>query len=443
MTYTNSLPIELSFETLFANGTCLTYDQFLDLEKYNYAHNLKHEYHKQHPTSYPIIETTAKLNTTKYDKIFHYFSNGVLICNFFHTENKDNTTLKRILKMLEIRKLPVNKIYDLSNFINNIWATDYMEKLSKYAQNFYNYKDNIKITQLPPIKDFVSECFANGNILLSASKDENINPDFRNIVALFADGRYYISDEPNKKEAIIRAVEKNQYDEFVFLERVYIPKEYIKALYKEAEKYDWYISPQIQKQKNQLSSEETAKMNQFIENLFSTRKCLSTTKLEYTTKLSNLTFSLEPDIDRFALFSDGLVLFSDKSKQIATSYTFEDMQETFKKQGLELRLEIVPDYYITAIYEALPKYQRGATDIYMEMLKELAKKIKKELKIAHYIALDVASIILGWKNFQSIVIENEAHARQLIEATKRKQKFLNKETYKREYERFIRSNNNV
>ena len=79
----------------------------------------------------------------------------------------------------------------------------------------------------------------------------------------------------------------------------------------------------------------------------------------------------------------------------------------------------------------------------MEMLKELAKKIKKELKIAHYIALDVASILLGWKNFQSIAIENEAHARQLIEATKRKQKFLNKETYKREYEHFIRSNNNV
>ena len=50
----------------------------------------------------------------------------------------------------------------------------------------------------------------------------------------------------------------------------------------------------------------------------------------------------------------------------------------------------------------------------MGIIKERAKKIKKELNIAHHEALDIAAQSEHWKNYKSISIKDEAHARSLI-----------------------------
>ncbi|MBQ8750585.1 MAG: hypothetical protein IJZ30_02985 [Alphaproteobacteria bacterium] len=412
MTDTKNIPIELSFETLFANGTCLTYKPLQSLESYKYAKDLEEKYRKQNNTFYTQIKTTAILTTDSFNNKFHYFSNGILIYNFFKNENKNNVCLKRILKMLEIRKLPVNKTYDLSKIFDYFTASTYMNDLEKYAQKFYSYKDNVKITARPSIQDFVNDCFANNNILLTACKDEDVTADIRNDIALFADGRYYISNVIDKGHYADRHIKcnilKNEHKDFVFLCAEYVPQSYIDALYKEAEKYDWYISEEIQKQKNTPSSTEIEEMNKYIEKLFNNRKCLSVTNLTFGRATSF--FSACPDTDKYALFSDGLLLISNKSKK--DKIWIEYINKAYN--DLTIKVKIVPDFYIPAIYSNLPKYQRSASDIYMEMLKERAKKIKKELKITHHEALEIVARAERWKDYKSINIKNEPHARYLI-----------------------------
>lgn len=106
-------------------------------------------------------------------------------------------------------------------------------------------------------------------------------------------------------------------------------------------------------------------------------------------------------------------------------------------KDLELKIELVPDWYIPEIYAALPKYQRSATTIYMERLKEKAKKLKMEFNIAHHKALDLAAKISGWDNFQAIKVENESHARHLISVDKWRRRIA-KGSIEYEYELYVR-----
>ena len=52
------------------------------------------------------------------------------------------------------------------------------------------------------------------------------------------------------------------------------------------------------------------------------------------------------------------------------------------------------------------------------MLKQKARKLKRMLLIPHHEALDIVAQMAGWKNWKSIKIEDEIHARQLIDAEK-------------------------
>ena len=409
MTNTNFTLDDLSFDVLFNNGTCLTFNALRGLDNFKYAQDLRADYNKKHKNKNTFIETIAPLNSDSYHSNFHYFSNGVLIHNLTNTQSNDNSALKRVLKMLEIRKLPVNKIYDLSKVYNSINASSYMDKLEAFAQTFYSIQDTIKIIELPSIENFVKECFANGNVLLTACKNEDIDPDIRDNIALFADGRYYISTNIAYIDSFTkRSILKKEHSDFVFLASNHIPQSYLTALYDEAKNHSWYISKEEQKQKYNPSSNKIEEINQYIEKLFNNRKCLSVTNIEYGHPLSY--FSACPDTDKYALFSDGLLLISNKSPK--NEAWIENIRKIYK--DLEIKVNLVPDFYISSIYSNLAQYQRSATDIYIEMLKERAKKIKKELKIAHHIALEVVAKAEHWKNYKSIKIENETHARYYI-----------------------------
>ncbi len=432
MTDTNFTENDLSFEALFKNGTCLTCNYLFSTEAQDYAIELREKQRRLHKGALCLIETPKSITSNLHQK-FHYFSNGILIINLFHSENENNIGLKRILKLLEIRNLPVKKIYDLSKIFNYIVATDYMEKLNKYALSLYDYHDNIKIKSFFTVEEFVSDCFANNNILLTACKSENIDLDVRNCCALFADGRFFITNEEYKITSFDQSIIdkfRQRNPNFVILKTSHVPQEYIDALNNEAIKYDWYISADEVKQRNILSDTEIQKMNQYIENLFSTRKCISVTNIDFD---KEIVFSAKPDVDRYALFSDGLLVTSNKT------YENKYMYEKFSKihNNLKIRIEFVPDYYITEIYSTLPRYQRSAESIYMEMIKEKAKKIKKELNISHHESLDIAARIGQWKNFKSIKIKNEAIARNLITFFKEYGKNKDKEACLKIYQDYL------
>ncbi|MBQ4399960.1 MAG: hypothetical protein II830_01545, partial [Alphaproteobacteria bacterium] len=239
MTYTYFTEDDLSFETLFKNGVCLTYDPFEPRGAFHYALELKKEYCEQNNVKRALIKSGAELSSGKLTPDFHYFSNGILIHNF---DENEQSMLQRVLTMLKIRNLPIRKIYAVRQIYDYWKSSDYMRHLSERANLFYPYKDNIKITQFPKQEECISECFANGNVLLTASKEESVNPNIRGILALFADGRYYVAEEyggaPRRYNDKNIKIFKKEHKDYVFLNEIFVPREYITALYKEAEKYE-------------------------------------------------------------------------------------------------------------------------------------------------------------------------------------------------------------
>ena len=85
---------------------------------------------------------------------------------------------------------------------------------------------------------------------------------------------------------------------------------------------------------------------------------------------------------------------------------------------LTFRFEKISKEYLEQLYRRLPEFQKGATSIYVEMLKQKARKLKRMTDLTHIEALDVVADMAGWHNWRSIKIEDEAHARQLIDAEK-------------------------
>ncbi len=423
---------DLSFDVLFKNGICMTYSPCESMDAFRYVRDKKKEYCEQNNVKRALIKSKAELSTGRLSPRFHYFSNGVLIHNF---TQKEDAALQKVLTMFTIRNLPIRKIYALLQIYDYWKASNYMRNLSERANLLYPYREDIKIAPFPKLEEFITDCFANNNVLLTASKNENVNPDVRECLALFADGRYYIADEfggtlSRHNDKIIK-IFKNEHKDYVFLDEIYVPRNYITALYKEAEKYDWYASSEEIRQKNRHSDAEISEMQHYIENLFNGRKCLSVTNLEDDSKTH---FGADPDVDKYVLFTDGTLVVGDSRSNVANTYWYDQMCRIYK--DLKLKIELVPDYYIPAIYAVLPKYQRSASDIYMEMLKEKAKKLKSELNISHHEALDIAAKIDDWDSFQAVKIEDESHARYLISAEKWRNRTA-EGSFLREYENFL------
>ena len=98
----------------------------------------------------------------------------------------------------------------------------------------------------------------------------------------------------------------------------------------------------------------------------------------------------------------------------AVCLTYNPTEQTAAWQyGMQL-IEQIPDFYLPEIYNKLPEYQKGAAVIHIEILKQKARKLKRLLEIPHHEALDITAQMSGWQNWNSIKIENEAHARHLV-----------------------------
>jgi hypothetical protein len=292
---------------------------------------------------------------------------------------------------------------------------------------------------LPEKADFVRECFAGGNVLVTASKDENL-PFCRDFMALFADGRYYISERyasrfGSANHGKISLFRQDYLQFYPYCNPQYVPQEYIDALYQKAKEFDWYISPENaqQRQKQAVSVDALIKMNKYIDSLFQNRTCLTVTNPDFNSSF------MSPDFQQYAVFSDGLVVSAYHDE---TDKKFvEDLRKKFS--DLNLHFEKVSAEYIKQLYRRLPEFQKGAVDIYIEMLKQKARKLKRMTDLTHIEALDAVAQMAGWQNWRAVKVEDEAHARQLIDAEKwrknRATEFNAENPLAEEYRRFLKS----
>ena len=440
-----SLTYEI-IERLFQTAVCLTYNPLEPRSAWQYGNELLKDFIKQNPQKRGCLcSKTAKIQQDRYNPRFHYFSDGTLIhCSYpqgeKHAEIQQNLAieLKRIYKLLEIRNLPVKKVYAPQNAMDFIYYSEFLRHITEQAFIHYSYKTDLYVEALPDKADFVRDCFAGGNILVTASKDEDL-PFCRDFMALFADGRYYISERyasrlGSANHGKISLFRQDYLQFYPYCNPQYVPQEYIDALYQKAQEFDWYISPENaqQRQKQAISVDALIKMNKYIDSLFQNRTCLTVTNPDFNSSFTS------PDFQQYAVFSDGLVVSAYHDE---TDKKFvEDLRKKFS--DLNLHFEKVSAEYIKQLYRRLPEFQKGAVDIYIEMLKQKARKLKRMTDLTHIEALDAVAQMAGWQNWRAVKVENEAHARQLIDAEKwrknRATEFNADNPLAEEYRRFMK-----
>ncbi len=412
MTDTKTFPLTYDIiERLFQTAVCLTYNPTEPMAAWQYAKQIQTDFMKLNGVKRCLlVSKTAKLWQRSYHPRFHYFSDGSLLFPRYLKENGAPQELENIIRLLKIRGNNITKIYAPQEQIDFFAFDKMLRYVSEQAWQHYPYLSDLTVEPFPSKEEFVAECFTGNNILLTASKDENIEPSCRNYLALFADGRFFVSDFYKKTQtsnfAKIAQFE-NEYQSFLRMQIEYVPQDYIEALYAKAAEYSWFESQEEAMQKQKLSFNELIKMQKYIENLFQNRKCVSVVNPLGQNML------IRPELEKYALFNDGLLLIAhSRTRFDEDSHFIEQMHEIYP--NYTFNIVQIPDYYFPEIYRRLPEFQKGAAEIYLEMLKQKARKLKRLTELTHMQALDVVAQMAGWQNWRAIKIENEAHARHLI-----------------------------
>ncbi len=435
MTNTKSLNYDI-IERLFKDSVCLTYYPLHSVSAWLYSKELQKDFEKKHNLSFSrVCSKSSKMWQRRYNVDFHYFSDGTLI-HCCGVVSGDDEKLDKIKKILEVRGWEIKRVYSPQTQIEFFYYSEYLRYISEKALVKYTYTDDLYMEKLPSKEDFVAECFANGNVLLNASKDGKIPSQSRDVMALFADGRYYVVKyDRNTPEGIridnqITHIRTDYLSSYYYSEEETIPQDYMDALYKEAEKYDWYATKEETDRKlhTHITVDELKKMNKYVDSLFAGRTCLTVVN----PNMDDFMFK-HPDRQQYAVFSDGLVVAVDLDEN--NKLFVKALKKAFPK--LKFYFEKVPDYYIRQLYRRLPVFQKSATSIYIEMLKQKARQLKRITKLTHVEALETVAKISGWKNWRSVKIDNEVDARQLIDEEKRRKEMLG---IKKEYKRYLQQN---
>ena len=396
-------------ETLFKNGVCMSYNPTEPMSAWQYGKQLEADFKKQNGVKRcRLISKTAKLWQRNYHPVFHYFSDGSLIYSRYLQDKGAPEMLQRIKKLLQIRGCKVTKIYAPQGEVDFFNFDKMLRYISEQAWQHYPYTEDLSVASFPSKEDFVKECFTGGNILLTACKDEAIAPECRRYLALFADGRFFIAENYQKAIANFSKITSFEHEntDYLRMQSEYVPQEYIDALYTKAAEFEWYETPEAAAQKQKKDDASLQKMQQYIADLFADHKCVSVLCPE-------VKGMLPPDLGKYALFNNGKLLIAQSRKNFdEDSLLIQQMHQAYP--DYKFTIEQIPDDYFAEIYRKLPEYQKGATVIYLEMLKQKARKLKRMLEIPHHEALDMAAQIVGWPNWKAVKVEDESHARNLI-----------------------------
>lgn len=396
---TDTIKTSLNHETilrLFKNSVCLTYNPLESMSAFLHVKELEKEFKSK---NIRVRSKTAKLPISKYNPDFHFFSDGTLIhrCD----AKKDHKKLQKIYQLLKANNLTVINEYAPQTQMDYFTYSEMLRFISEQALINYSYKTDLYVEELPSLDSFIEECFANNSILLTASKNEALPAELREYMAFFDNGKVLVSNdykvEKNKeKSKKIKNILSKYSQEYILCNIEYISQDLINSIYKKAEEFEWFLPLEdIDKIEN---------INKEVNVFFRNRHCITVTNPDYKRNEMN------PDIAKYAVFSDGLVVSSNSDEIL------KELKNIFPDK--ELYFMSVSDLCIKQIYNKLPEFQKSASTIYIEMLKQKARKLKRETGEQHSKMLDFVAKQAGWKNWNSIKIDNEPHARILIDEEK-------------------------
>ncbi len=248
-------------------------------------------------------------------------------------------------------------------------------------------------------EDAVNELYAHGKVCLTAHKEANIDKKYRPYLALFADGTFLV-DEHAKDDVVLQNLVFEFFKAYPIqtkLYKQYVSAQMLKAVYRRAQDFDWYL-PQ-NSMPTDLEASDVQKLHCFLERILK-RRCLSITTL--TTPEWFRFYS--PDKEKFALFEGGWLIVAQNSPNIET------LPCNISKIYPQIEIvEVVPDYYIGAIYERLLYTELSAREIYIDLVR---KKMMERLKIGSDEALKVMqNQTFGWRK---LLFLSEQNARSMI-----------------------------
>ncbi len=254
---------------------------------------------------------------------------------------------------------------------------------------------NLIITQ----EDAVNELYAHGKACLTAHKEANIDKKYRPYLALFADGTFLV-DERAKDDAVLQNLVFEFLENYPIqakLNKQYVSVQMLKAVYHRAQDFDWY-QPQYNIPTD-LDDANKQKLQNFLQRVLQ-KQCLSVTTL--TTP--NWFCFYSPDKGKFALFTDGWLEIAENSPHL--DKFVQGISEMYPQ--IEI-VEVVPEYYIEAIYEKLLYIRPSAREIYIDLVR---KKMMERLKIDSDEALKVMqNQTFGWRK---LLFLSEQNARSMI-----------------------------
>ena len=245
----------------------------------------------------------------------------------------------------------------------------------------------------------IDELYFRGKVCLTAANSAHTDFKYRPYLALFADGTFLV-DERAQTDIVLQNLaaefcviypsQKRQKTQFV-------SPQFLKAVYRRAQDFDWYL-PQYAFPPN-LSVAEKHKLRGFLARVLS-RPCLSITTL--TTPDWFRFYS--PDKAKFALFAGGWLVISEDSPCI--DILSRDITQLYPQIQI---VEVVPQYYINAIYERLLYTEPSAREIYINLVWQ---KIMQRYKISRDEALGVMQKQThGWRE---LLFLSEQKARSMI-----------------------------
>ena len=255
------------------------------------------------------------------------------------------------------------------------------------------------INEIMTQQDAVNELYARGKVCITAHKQARINTKYRPYLALFADGTFLV-DERAQNDVVLQNLVFEFYQEYPLqrkLNKQYVSTHMLKAVYHHAQNFDWY-QPQYDISTD-LSVTDRQKTHGFLERVLQ-HKCLSITTL---TTPSWFQF-YSPDKEKFALFSGEWLVIANTSPHV------EMLSSDISKLHPQIEIvEVVPEYYVSAIYERLLYTQPSAREIYINLV---LQKLMKNLKISPDEALKVMqNQIHGWRE---LLFLSEQKARSMI-----------------------------
>ena len=414
-------------EQLFTNGECLTYRQEYSGAMITAVKEAERKFKKENPQKACLIgydldeDCGGKKNVPHKYLDFHYFSDGTLVICL--PPEKSEKVVEKARKYLAEYGYEIKQICGPAKAEE--WE-DYFKLLlditEKTRKKYDLGTESLQIRVFDTPQEFADFCFADDAVLLTADKNRRFEPQYRRFLALFSNGKFAVSEDYREDEDFAYSVEIETFkrevkDEFPYISPIFVPQNYLEELYKRAEKYEWFASvEQAAENMPKITEEERQEMQQYAENLLQNHECISIT----TPRIRYMSIYLDPletspDYNRYVLFDDGKLILSKKYHNYRAGYSdplISSLKRCFPQMSFQT--ELVPDYYITFLYEEIAKKQKSAQQIYAEIMRKKANLIANTLGIPLVLAQCICAVFAGYKNFAEMLTCSEIRARRMI-----------------------------